>query len=268
MARAIALNETGSVDEAYSHFAQATHVRFDLVNQLVHSLKDINVEAVVAPYEADAQLAHLRSIGEVDFIVSEDSDLLAYGCDKVLFKLDMSTGFGVEVGARIDCADEFQNLSFEGCQLACILAGCDYGPFVQGVGIRKAIEVARECDRYMKIPNLLAHRLTEILRLRGVVIGDTTNLQNRVSIARAVFAHQTIFDTRTSVLGNLNGFNPTEIDANLIHFLGHVYDHEVAQGVYQGLIHPVTLVPFSRARTTGILNLGGAQNRIIESMSP
>jgi exonuclease-1 len=47
-----------------------------------------NVPYVVAPYEADAQLAYLERIGLADAILTEDSDLLVYGCKMVLFKLE------------------------------------------------------------------------------------------------------------------------------------------------------------------------------------
>lgn len=42
------------------------------------------VDCLVAPYEADAQLAYLNKAGIVQAIVTEDSDLLAFGCKKVL----------------------------------------------------------------------------------------------------------------------------------------------------------------------------------------
>ncbi len=45
---------------------------------------------MVAPYEADAQLAYLQKEGLVDLVVTEDSDLLVFGCESVLFKLDDS----------------------------------------------------------------------------------------------------------------------------------------------------------------------------------
>ena len=40
---------------------------------------------VVAPYKADAQIAFLVVNGHADFAISEDSDLLVYGCKKVSF---------------------------------------------------------------------------------------------------------------------------------------------------------------------------------------
>jgi hypothetical protein len=44
----------------------------------------MGVAYVVAPYEADAQLAALALAGAVDAVVTEDSDLLAFGTAIVL----------------------------------------------------------------------------------------------------------------------------------------------------------------------------------------
>ena len=41
------------------------------------------VDCVVAPYEADAQLAYLTKSGLAQAVITEDSDLLAFGCKKV-----------------------------------------------------------------------------------------------------------------------------------------------------------------------------------------
>ena len=49
----------------------------------MQALKAIGVEYVVAPYEADAQMAHMALTGQVQGVITEDSDLLAYGCPKV-----------------------------------------------------------------------------------------------------------------------------------------------------------------------------------------
>ncbi len=44
----------------------------------------------MAPYEADSQLTYLQNKGIVDLVITEDSDLLVFGCERVLFKLDDS----------------------------------------------------------------------------------------------------------------------------------------------------------------------------------
>jgi exonuclease-1 len=231
---------------AYTQFAQAADVKFDLINQLILELEQMNIEAVVAPYEADAQLTHLLNSSIVECVVSEDSDLLAYGCDRVLFKLDTNTGFGVEVGTTLDRCSAFDGLSLEGCQLACILAGCDYGPFLQGVGIRKAIEISKDCERYLKSPQQLNQRLSEVLRLRGIHVNDSVAFCDRVQISRAVFLHQTIFDPMLRGLMPLTQYNPDQIESRIIPFLGPIYGFDKAELVYRGLLHPVTYIKVPR----------------------
>ena len=46
---------------------------------------------MVAPYEADAQLAYLSISKIVDVVITEDSDLLAFGAPRILYKVDYST---------------------------------------------------------------------------------------------------------------------------------------------------------------------------------
>ena len=45
--------------------------------------RSVGVECIVAPYEADSQLAYLSKEGIVDLVITEDSDLLVFGCEKV-----------------------------------------------------------------------------------------------------------------------------------------------------------------------------------------
>ena len=50
------------------------------------ALKEAGVEVIVAPYEADAQMAFLArssSVHAVHAVITEDSDLLTYGCPRV-----------------------------------------------------------------------------------------------------------------------------------------------------------------------------------------
>jgi hypothetical protein len=77
---------------------------------VVQALRAESVSYVVAPYEADAQLAFLERRGLVDGIITEDSDLLVFGCRNVLFKMDSdgkcceirreTIGFGTGAGGR------------------------------------------------------------------------------------------------------------------------------------------------------------------------
>ena len=41
------------------------------------------VDCIVAPYEADAQLAYMMKCGIAQLVITEDSDLVLFGCDRV-----------------------------------------------------------------------------------------------------------------------------------------------------------------------------------------
>lgn len=112
---------------------------------LIQRLKKRSVPFLVSPYEADAQLAYLSRQGVVDAVISEDSDLVPYGCARVLYKMDRQ-GNGVEI-AR-ECLDKCTDVPLRGWTddmvlKWCILAGCDYLPSLNGMGIKGAHAMVR-----------------------------------------------------------------------------------------------------------------------------
>ena len=50
---------------------------------MVKVLKWENVSYVVAPYEADAQMTFLAVSKQVEAVITEDSDLIPFGCPRV-----------------------------------------------------------------------------------------------------------------------------------------------------------------------------------------
>lgn len=90
-------------------------------------------------YEADAQLAYLDSINYIDCICTVDSDLLAYGCKNVIYKLD-NTGNCINIKYndifKLSCFKTFDNDMF---LKYCILAGI-YFFYLKAVIIINAME--------------------------------------------------------------------------------------------------------------------------------
>lgn len=66
----------------------AIKITNEMIARLMTALTELNIRFCVAPFEADAQLAYLCRIGWVDAVITEDSDLLAYGCPHTIFKMD------------------------------------------------------------------------------------------------------------------------------------------------------------------------------------
>jgi exonuclease-1 len=75
---------------ARTYLSRAVDVTPRMAARLIHILrqKRPTVRCIVAPFEADAQLAYLCRNNIVDAVISEDSDTIPYGCTEVLFKLD------------------------------------------------------------------------------------------------------------------------------------------------------------------------------------
>ena len=96
LVKARAFLSQGNAAQANLHFQKAVDISPSMVRDLIVHLKAASVDYVVAPYEADAQLAYLEREQLVDFVISEDSDMLAWNCKRVLFKLDHE-GCGKEI---------------------------------------------------------------------------------------------------------------------------------------------------------------------------
>ena len=106
---------------------------------------------VVSPYESDAQLTFLQKIGLIDYILTEDSDHLLFGCrefTKVIFKVNFDTMDGELIvlndvfGSTI--SDKLYSFTDNMFRCMCILSGCDYLYSLKGVGIKRAYAAVRQ----------------------------------------------------------------------------------------------------------------------------
>jgi exonuclease-1 len=76
----MALLRDGKRSEAIDCFQRSLDVTPEMAHKLMRSCRKAGVEVIVAPYEADPQLAHLANTGYVDAVITEDSDILVYQC--------------------------------------------------------------------------------------------------------------------------------------------------------------------------------------------
>jgi exonuclease-1 len=74
----------GDTDKSTMHYKRAIAITPEIMRQVCSTLRENNIEFIVAPYEADAQLAFLSKQGLVDRVISEDSDCIPYGCKKIV----------------------------------------------------------------------------------------------------------------------------------------------------------------------------------------
>ena len=80
----------GQESKAKELMRSCVEVTPEMARNLMKGLRMKGIDFIVAPFEADAQMAYLVNNGFADFVVTEDSDLLVYNCRLCLFKLDSS----------------------------------------------------------------------------------------------------------------------------------------------------------------------------------
>lgn len=112
----------------------------EVLHSILNLLKMNQIEFIVSPYEADAQLYFLQKVGYIDHILTEDSDLIVYGSSSVLYKYS---------GTHVDEYDanhlhKAKDVYFKENLLdICILSGCDYLDSIKGVGLITAHKVLK-----------------------------------------------------------------------------------------------------------------------------
>lgn len=166
--------------KAKGFMRQCISVTREIVFDVAQALERMNIEYIISPYESDAQLCYLQRTGYIDCILTEDSDLIPYGSDKVLYKFD-----GVFVQEfRRECLAEARDTSFQEAILdISILSGCDYLGSIHGVGIVTAHKLLSK-ERTVE-------KVVEHLRRRKHV---PSNYLEDFSRARKTFLHQVVYD--------------------------------------------------------------------------
>ena len=205
-------------------------------------LKNYNVEYYVAPYEADAQLAYLSNINYIDFIITEDSDLLAYGCKCVLYKLGTLKNEPIDVGEEIlwdnikNCKEiRFKNFSKDKFLSFCILCGCDYLKII-GVGPKLSNEALNKFDDYNKFLGYVFNK--------NCIQGSMIETINRYEKTFLTFRYQVIYcpqEKKMKYFNDINEHNYPFLDKykNDLSFLG-ILDFDNIEKYVHGEINPIT----------------------------
>lgn len=235
----MSLYRSGRKEQAFQELQKAVTVTPQMTHTLIEELRRMNVQILVAPYEADAQLAYLEKEGIIDGIISEDSDLLVFGAKKLITKLDQY-GSCIEINRA-----EFmlnRDISFAGWsdtmfRRMAILSGCDYLPSVGGVGLKKGHEFVKKHKEITRIVRWMA--------LNGKYVVPQDYLDNFYDAERA-FLHHRVFCPKAGKLVFLNPL-PPDLNEDEMPFLGVYVEPEVAIGVACGDLNPKTKEPFKAA---------------------
>ena len=230
------LYRLGKVSQAHKELQKAVDVTPEMAGQLILELKKLGVQFVVAPYEADAQLAYLERKGLIQGILSEDSDLLVFGARCLLTKLNQ---YGDCVEIKRDDFTACRDISLIGWtdadfRLMAILSGCDYLSSINNMGLMTAYRYVR---KYKTIEKIL--RMLEFDGKYHVPNGYLEAFKR----AELTFLCQRIFCPTSQDLSMALDTIGAKADPEDFAFIGARVEKHIAIKVANGELHPVTKQP-------------------------
>lgn len=112
---------------------------FDVCKEMLDCM---GIPWLQAPMEAETTCADLCKQGKVDFVLSEDTDVLCYGAPIFITRVNIKENTGVGICYE----DVVQGLQITHDQFLdlCIMCGCDYNKNIPGIGPEKAYKLLKE----------------------------------------------------------------------------------------------------------------------------
>jgi exonuclease-1 len=229
------LLQEGKHAQAQQELQKAVDVTPLMAREMIEELKAAGIPYVVAPYEADSQLAYLEQQGLINGVLSEDSDLLVFGVRCLLTKLDQ---YGECVMIRRDDFTACREVSLVGWKLndfrlMAMLSGCDYLPGIEKMGLKTAYRLVRK--------HKTVDRIIRAVQFDGKMKVPADYLESFTK-AEQTFLYQWVFCPEAKCLVNLTKA-PDELDLASMPYIGNIVDPGVAAGVAAGDLDPNTKLP-------------------------
>lgn len=257
------LIKDGNRKLAWKEFMKAAGVTPEMAKSIMVELDMRKVKYVVAPYEADPQMVYLERIGLVDGILSEDSDLLIFGCNRLITKLN-DFGECIEI-----CRDNFSkvkkipylsNYSQEQLRLVAVLSGCDYTKGIPGIGLKTAFNLVKKFNNLEKV----------LIALRSDGKKTPADFEDEVYKANLAFQFQKVFNPISEKLETLNAYpDDLKLDFEILEeCCGKTLSEKIHAQICTGKMHPNTLeILVSREQSLsnlkgGSINLGSQNSSI------
>ncbi|CAI4222247.1 unnamed protein product [Auanema sp. JU1783] len=212
----------GKKNEAVGRLQKAVSLTRDVIEETLEVFRKISrVDVIVAPYEADAQLAFLLENNLADVVITEDSDLIVFGCSKIVFKWDFESEscsiYQKSLLPNCFTGEMNRNFDFIKFRRICILSGCDYlQNGLPGVGLSKSYNFFTKTSQ-TQLEKILP-RIPSYLKMPKLVV--TSSFVQDFIKAELTFLHQIVFDPRQRKQRPLSSYG-NETCENL-HFAGSI----------------------------------------------
>ena len=140
-------------DEKKKYYFSKSEITYKEIKECMDLMKIFGYIVIESAEEADAQLAELIKNKKVDYVVTDDMDILVFGGDLILKNFTVSDKKKIQ---EINLAEFKKVIGLNQEQLVdlAILLGCDYCPSVKGIGTIGAYNLIQ---KYGSLDEILKH---------------------------------------------------------------------------------------------------------------
>ncbi|KAJ7810061.1 PIN domain-like protein [Mycena leptocephala] len=219
--------------------------------QLAKLAEAYGFQVIWALYEADPQLAYLARSGQVDAVVTQDSDLIAFGTPHVLLKprhakqdvlfdsIQLNDILGLPAtnsckrrkkvqnpASKTPHPLDFSGWPFEKLVAFCLLIGCDYLPRVPGVGPATAHQLITSVSNNPADPLRRVETARLWHQLREMSPTLPVNYPEQYTYAHAAFLFPLVYDPVQRIQTSLRPLI-VELPQNMQDFIGRCVPHNI-----------------------------------------
>ena len=135
--------------DLYKLYNKTIHVTKEDIQQVKYLFDLLNIKYIQAQGEADLLCSKMCSTGKVDFVISEDMDLLTSGTKLLLrdFNIYNNKATLFNLGEILNKLE----ISYEKFVELCIMLGCDYLKRPNGMGPKKSFKLIKDCENIENI---------------------------------------------------------------------------------------------------------------------
>ncbi|KAJ3425244.1 exonuclease [Anaeramoeba flamelloides] len=295
---ALAFLQRGDFEKAKKKFRGAVEITFEIAQGFVLALKEKGIETIVAPYEADPQLAYLSRIGYCDGVYSVDSDLVVFGSRVFLHRYDASSGFveqilyediwkvgGLETKEKTNNQTEKNNSTYSyknrrsnsrsrsrrNTSAGYDFRDWDYYKFVQ-------MCILSGCDYLDSIKGIGLKKAYTLLTKYETIekvfqmlrydpkLNVPFNYEHNFKKSFLTFLHQIVYDPIQEKHVHFRKYDESlTLDENVgqnqqnYEYLGKIIKPEIAKGIANGILNPSTFVRFDLEKIYRLMGSYGTE---------
>ena len=141
-------NKDYNNDDKIKLLKQSVSISYNEMLEAAEIVELLGIPYIFAPEESDSQLAYLSKNNLIDYVVSEDMDLLTFGSKNIIKKFGKKNMCIIHLKEILKEGD----ITYEQFIDICILLGSDYTETITGIGYKKAWDMIKE---YNNLDNLI-----------------------------------------------------------------------------------------------------------------